>query len=302
MPATDAAQAAPPPHAHPRSEIDRRHPPAALPPTPSRARAPAPTAAPVPTPCVAAPTAVAAAVAAAPVHPASQLSALEVEVQLDRAANRNRPSHYQWIAGLLEQIAANSAPLVADLQTDQSGVPLFIVAGACPSMFASMQAVMYVSMLGAAAPTLDFWWIKPHHAAPNELEPQTLSKQHAGPHKNDPGRSRAVYAPIASLITSGAVNGGVRFGLAEAAGRTRAFVEDARGGRRYLCLVWQEDWSNPLARNKFIAGKLVYQAEPGAMEYYACPYRIDNETFSMPPGREHAVGSPLPEDWFKIGW
>ena len=38
------------------------------------------------------------------------------------------------------------------------------------------------------------------------------------------------------------------------------------------------------------------------MEYYACPYRIDNETFSMPPGREHAVGSPLPEDWFKIGW
>ena len=97
-------------------------------------------------------------------------------------------------------------------------------------------------------------------------------------------------------------HGGVRFGLAEAAGRTRAFVEDARGGRRYLCLVWQEDWSNPLARNKFIAGKLVYQAEPGAMEYYACPYRIDNETFSMSPGREHAVGSPLPEDWFKIGW
>jgi len=241
-------------------------------------------------------------VAVAPVHPASQLSALEVEVQLGRAANRNRPSHYQWIAGLLEQIAANSAPLVADMQTDQSGVPLFIVAGACPSMFASMQAVMYVSMLGAAAPTLDFWWIKPHHAAPNELEPQTLSKQHAGPHKNDPGRSRAVYAPIASLITSGAINGGVRFGLAEAAGRTRAFVEDARGGRRYLCLVWQEDWSNPLARNKFIAGKLVYQIEPGAMEYYACPYRIDNETFSMPPGREHAVGSPLPEDWFKIDW
>ena len=240
--------------------------------------------------------------AAAPVHPASQLSALEAEVQLDRAANRNRPSHYQWIAGLLQQIAANSAPLVADMQTDERGVPLFVVAGACPSMFASMQAVMYVSMLGAAAPALDFWWIKPHHAAPNELEPQTLSKQHAGPHKNDPGRSRAVYAPIASLITSGAVNGGVRFGLAEAAGRTRAFVEDARGGRRYLCLVWQEDWSSPLARNKFIAGKLVYQTEPGATEYYACPYRIDNETFSMPPGQEHAVGSPLPEDWFKIGW
>ena len=292
MPATDSALVAPPPHANPRGDNERRNhlrdQPAASPPTPPRASAPAPTAASVP--------------AAAPVHPASQLSALEVEVQLDRAANRNRPSHYQWIAGLLQQIAANSAPLVSDMQTDENGVPLFIVAGACPSMFASMQAVMYVSMLGAAAPALDFWWIKPHHAAPNELEPQTLSKQHAGPHKNDPGRSRAVYAPIASLITSGAINGGVRFGLAEAAGRTRAFVEDARGGRRYLCLVWQEDWSNPLARNKFIAGKLVYQKEPGATEYYACEYRIDNETFSMPPGPEHAVGSPLPEDWFKIGW
>ena len=126
-----------------------------------------------------------------------------------RLANRNRPSHYRWAEGLLRQIAANSAPLVADvqarltdgstyarlrhrvellaalpqdslahrtvtrtyglgggecawrvgagcslfppasppsdppcfarLQTGQAGVPLFLVLGACPSLFAPMQ-------------------------------------------------------------------------------------------------------------------------------------------------------------------
>ena len=61
---------------------------------------------------------------------------------------------------------------------------------------------------------------------------------------------------------------GVRFGLAEAGGRTRAFVEDARGGRRYLCVVWQEDWSNPLSRSKFIAGKLVYQVQAAQHSTY----------------------------------
>ena len=60
-------------------------------------------------------------------------------------------------------------------------------------------------------------------------------------------------------------------------------------------------WSSPLARNKFILGKLVYQKEPGSSTFYACPYRIDNETFSVPPDREHAVGGALPEDWVKIG-
>ena len=138
-------------------------------------------------------------------------------------------------------------------------------------------------------------------AAPEQLEPQTLPRQHRGPHKNDPGRSRAVYAPIATLITSGAVNGGVRFGVeAAAGGATRAFVE-AHGARLFLCLVWQEDWSSPLARTKYIAGKMVYQKQPGHGVFYACPYKIENETFSLYSDREHAVGDALPEDWFKIG-
>ena len=32
-----------------------------------------------------------------------------------------------------------------------------------------------------------------------------------------------------------------------------------------------------------------YQVDPSAAEYLACPYRIDNETFSMPPGQAHPL-------------
>ena len=56
---------------------------------------------------------------------------------------------------------------------------------------------------GAAALTVDFWWIKPQASNPGALEPLTLPRNAKGPHKNDPGRSRAVYAPLAALFTRG---------------------------------------------------------------------------------------------------
>ena len=91
----------------------------------------------------------------------------------------------------------------------------------------------------------------------------------AGPHKNDPGRSRAVYAPIADLFSTGGVSGVAAPSTSDADVITWDLEETAAGlracmrsevGARYLVLVWQEHWTaNPFARSKFIRGKLLYQ-------------------------------------------
>eukprot|EP00966_Prymnesium_polylepis_P137745 3183275-Prymnesium_polylepis.1 len=52
------------------------------------------------------------------------------------------------------------------------------------------------------ATAVDFWWIKPKKSNGAELETQTLPRQNEGPHKNSPGRSQPVYAPLASLFTA----------------------------------------------------------------------------------------------------
>lgn len=54
--------------------------------------------------------------------------------------NPNRPSHYGWMRELLDSIAAPqpTAP-VKDLRSGREGTPLFVVVGACPSVFAGMQ-------------------------------------------------------------------------------------------------------------------------------------------------------------------
>ena len=58
----------------------------------------------------------------------------------DRRDQPNRPSQYTWLQPLLAAIAANP-PHVADTATGAAGAPLFVVAGACPSVFAGMQVV-----------------------------------------------------------------------------------------------------------------------------------------------------------------
>ena len=52
----------------------------------------------------------------------------------------------------------------------------------------------------AAPEAMDFWWVKPRKAEPASLEESTIDRHHAGPHKNDPGRSRALYAQFADLF------------------------------------------------------------------------------------------------------
>ena len=50
------------------------------------------------------------------------------------------------------QIASNDAPAVVDHSTQARGTPLFVMAGACPSVFAGMQAVVFTAMYPAKSP------------------------------------------------------------------------------------------------------------------------------------------------------
>ena len=73
------------------------------------------------------------------------------------------------------------------------------------------------------------------------------------------------------------------------------------GITRYLCPIWQEEWSSPLAYNKWIRGKLLYQKAPERAEYFACPCRIDGQAITVHLELEEQVPTVLPPDVFKLG-
>ena len=66
------------------------------------------------------------------------------------------------------------------------------------------QAVMYCKMHGDKGAPIDFWWIKPKAAQRDVLELATLNRHHKGAHKNDPGRSRPLYAQFADVFEKAA--------------------------------------------------------------------------------------------------
>lgn len=245
-----------------------------------------------------------------------------MEASLARLPNKNRPSDYRWMETLLSLIALNAAPTVRDLSSGATGAPLFIMAGACPSVFAGMQTVMFAAMRPAgAAPhpppsapganavgDVDFWWLKPQKDDPTALEQATVNRHAAGPHKNDPGASRKVYAPIAQLFTTGrSADGKLRFGIVHADnGAPRAYIECVESRVRYhLCWVWLEDWSPPVSfGKKFMKGKLIYQKQPGDdTSYFARPFRFVEDKLLLPPGEalEERVDAVLPDDQVKLG-
>merc|ERR1712216_766141 len=99
----------------------------------------------------------------------------------------------------------------------------------------------------------------------SQLEQQTIHRHAKGPHKNDPGASKKVYGPIATLFTiepSASIDGTLRFGIhlppSGMGGTPRAYIDCVSSGvRYYLAWVWQEDWSSPVSfGKKFMKGKV----------------------------------------------
>ncbi|CAE7797601.1 unnamed protein product, partial [Symbiodinium sp. CCMP2456] len=135
-----------------------------------------------------------------------------------------------------------------DLSTLQDFLPLFFVCGACPNSFCGMQAVMY-SASAADAFDIDFWWVKPRKEDPQNIETETLCRHAKGPHKNDPGRSKQFYKPIADLFTQKSHMNALYFGIEEVPSPTtsgkapRAYIyQDTAGAtvkKHFLTLVWQ---------------------------------------------------------------
>lgn len=209
--------------------------------------------------------------------------------------NKNRISQYRWLEGLFGEIAAREARP----RQGPSAVPLFVMAGACPNFACGMQAVCYFACEDGS---VDFWWVKPRKADPQQLERETLSLQRKGPHKNGMGGSaRALHAPLSELFSGqGTSKGGFNFGIDATSGR--AFIEDeaasARGdGKMLLYLVWQESWSSAVSRgHKFIAGKLCYQrSSKGSIGLYARQYRISDGEVVIAPWEEE-VATILPPE------
>lgn len=232
------------------------------------------------------------------------------------SCNRNQVHEFSWTCALLKSIASNRADLVQDMSSRQSGSPLFVVAGACPNAFCGMQAVLY-SLMHSSPPVMDFWWVKPQKHDGMHLERASLHRHSKGEHKNEPGRSRALYAQFADLFAIGnppspaaerankAGGGKLAFELVPVGKTSRACIRElASGDRYYPYLIWQEDWtSNPFARTKFIKGHIVYQRAPEEETYFSRPYVYRDGVLSIPASaaleQQWGPGSVFPTESIK---
>lgn len=174
--------------------------------------------------------------------------------------NPNRVNQYVWLEELLRMIADGSGLNSCNANGLPSS-PLFVVAGACPSSLCrQMQAVLFCFVDKA----VDFWWVKPSKDDPFKFERQFLNLHDKGPFKNAAGGSKKLYAPFAAAFTNAPSSPqDPVFGVDPEVGR--AFIEEqgVRGETRrlYLVFVWQESWSGPLARVKFMQGRICYQVK-----------------------------------------
>ena len=277
----------------------------------------------------------------------------QLEFAIAKLPNKNRPSDYRWLEALLSLIALDSAPVVRDLVSGAVGTPMFVMAGACPSVMAGMQAVVFTAMypkgspyasrltaladanepsLGGGGdanddpslssggdasmvPSVDFWWLKPHSDNSAVLQSETLHRHGKGSYKNDPGASKKVYNPIASLFSSGqtSADGKLKFGVLprhSANGRARAYIDCLSSKERYVvCWVWLEDWSSPVSfGKKFMKGKIIYQHGNSSgtgtgTGFFARPFRFVDSGLIVPAGPqlEEPVEAVLASDRIKIG-
>lgn len=227
--------------------------------------------------------------------------------------NSNRVSHFGWTWDILQMITEGKAKGKAtETDTNTLATPLFIVAGACPNRMCGMQAVLFASLDGArpsqgskAAP-VDFWWVKPMQSDAARLDSQTVNRHSAGPHKNDPGRSRDVYQPLADKFSIGK-DGDFVFGLDPTSGR--AFIQDIHRQHEHLLLylIWQEEWSGVMSRKKFLRGKICYEkvdtrqdAANTKPKLFARQYEISDGRIAIATDNEEQLSSHLPPDSFQL--
>lgn len=240
--------------------------------------------------------------------------------KMKTSSNSNRPAHYTWLKDGLCKLAENSASSLQCYHVDDAEhfVPLFFVIGACPNFVCSMQAVMYCRSHSRSK--VDFWWVKPAKGRSDNtedaIEMETLSRHSKGPHKNDPGRSRPFYQPLADLFEHDIATQGWHFGIEEASAgpdqkqEFRAFLQkdsdtetDEPGEKFYVHVFWLEDWStNPLASKKYLRGKIVYQKRAGRGPLFARQYEIADEEISIFAFEEEMSSSYLPDDSVKTLW
>mmetsp|Transcript_65218 Transcript_65218/g.168352 ORF Transcript_65218/g.168352 Transcript_65218/m.168352 type:complete len:455 (+) Transcript_65218:152-1516(+) len=228
------------------------------------------------------------------------------------SGNVNRPQDYMWLQATLDTLVSNEGGSLGctDLTTNKGSWPIFVVIGGCPNIFCGMQAVMFtVSRDGE----VDFWWVKPEsgRGEGGGIERQTLNRHGKGPHKNDPGRSKPFYKPLADLFSGQEKSSkdGTSFGIErvnDSSGNVtamRAYIEQEVNGRPeryYLSVVWQEDWTtNPFARSKYIKGKIVYQKTPEAPEFFSRQYNISNGQLTLSEREDPPFLCVIPGDDIK---
>lgn len=229
--------------------------------------------------------------------------------KLINSNNSNEPSQYAWLQATLRSVASNQASSLGckDAETSKAFTPLFFVIGSCPNYFCGMQVIAYfISSNGDGE--VDFWWVKPVKGSDSQVEHATLCRQAKGPHKNDPGRSKQFYKPLADMFSQGHVaKDGRVFSIQAPPGETcpRAFIEEdsvtaGKRDRLWLHLVWQEAWTtNPWASSKYIKGKIVYQRNPKEIEFFSREYCIKDGVFTFSNWEDDPFDTILPNQSIK---
>jgi len=105
------------------------------------------------------------------------------------------------------------------------------------------------------------------------------------------------------------LKGSVHFGLerVKAGGEggreaVRAYLEqEGQISKVFLHLVWQEDWtSNLFARSKYIKGKIVYQKDPQALQFFPRRYSIVDGIMTIALTEDLPFESVLPGNDIKV--
>lgn len=259
--------------------------------------------------------------ASSPVTPANQT---QREYKIAKpSGNGNSPDDYNWLNDVLHKLSSNQASSLPCIDTDTKKrmTPLFFVIGACPNILCGMQAVMFTC---DSKKMIDFWWVKPvsqngfgsPKKTPSSLNPQstlemeTLNRHSSGSHKNDPGRSKPFYKPLADLFEKSQATSSWHFWIEMTRSKTgdeapRAVMRKLgkMHHKNYVHVLWLEDWtSNPFSMNKYIKGKIVYQRKIGSRRFHCRQFEIHDKKLFIVSDENASFSSVIPPPEVKELW